>query len=124
MEFIKQRDEEIKSLSEQIRALEAQMERLQHPPPPSTSSKPSSVRELELEEQLHQLTVETSEMRVKLVEAEDKKQEAVSQLESYGRKAEHLQQVIADLENKRKQNVIHEAVVAYCSACQDDIVEY
>ena len=117
----------MKTLSERIGTLEAQLERLQHSPPPSASSEPFYVHKLELEEQLHQLTVETSELRVKLVEAEDEKQEAVSRLESYGRKAEHLQQVIADLENKRKQNVIHEAVVAYscyCSAYQDDIVEY
>ena len=55
----------------------------------------------EKEEEINRLMVETSELRVKLVEVESEKRERERQLEAIHRQMEHLQQLIADLREKK-----------------------
>ena len=54
----------------------------------------------EEEEELHRLIVETSELRSKLVEAENEKQELERQLEATHRQIESFQQLIVELREK------------------------
>jgi len=53
------------------------------------------------EEELHMLTVETSELRAKLVEAENEKQEVERQLEAIHRKMVYFQELVAELREKK-----------------------
>ena len=72
---ISQKDAEIEKLSAHLKMIEKQLQSLllvQQTPHPSQS---------EHEAELQTLVLETSELRAKLVEAEDDKQEAVRQLE-------------------------------------------
>ena len=55
----------------------------------------------EEEEELHRLTVETSELRAKLVEAEDEKKEVERRLDATQRQMESFQQLIAELREKK-----------------------
>ena len=55
----------------------------------------------EKEEELHRLTVETSELRAKLVEAENEKQEVERQLEATHKKIESFQELVAELKEKK-----------------------
>ena len=74
---ISQKEGEIEKLSVRLKVMEKQLESLlqvQQPPHPSQSQP-------EREAELQTLVLETSELRAKLVEAEDDKQEAVRQLE-------------------------------------------
>jgi len=60
-----------------------------------------SDEEEEKEEELHRLTVETSELRAKFVEAENEKQEVERQLEATHRKIESFQELVAELREKK-----------------------
>ena len=64
----------------------------------------------EEEEELHRLTVETSELRVKFVEAEDEKQEGKRRLEATHQQMESFQQLIAEL---REKNAASQVVLEY-----------
>ena len=55
----------------------------------------------EEEEELHRLTVETSELKAKLVEAENEKQEVKRQLEATHRKTESFKELVAELREKK-----------------------
>ena len=54
----------------------------------------------EVEEKLHRLTVETSDLKVQLAEAEGEKLEAVRRLEAVQREKREMEQWIAELEKK------------------------
>ena len=86
---IADKDREIAELSGELQALQAQLQ--------TVYKYPSE----EKEEEVHRLMVETSELRVKLVEVEGEKWERERQLEAIHRQMEHLQQLIADLREKK-----------------------
>ena len=94
MEALKQtiadKEREIAELSGELQTLQAQLQ--------TVGKYPSEEDE---EEEVYRLMVETSELRAKLVEAEDEKQEGKRQLEAIHRQREHLQQLIADLREKK-----------------------
>ena len=89
---IADKDREIAELSGELQTLQAQLQ---------TVSKYPSEEEEEEEEEVYRLMMETSELRAKLVEAEGEKQEGKRQLEVIHRQREHLQQLIADLREKK-----------------------
>ena len=93
MEALKQtianKDREIAELSEELQTLQAQLQ--------TVDRYPSE----EKEEEVNRLMVETSELRVKLVEVEGEKQERERELGAIHRQMEHLQQLIADLREKK-----------------------
>ena len=86
---IAEREREIAELSEELQTLQARLQGM------------SRCQSEEEEEELHRLTVETSELRAKLVEAEDEKQEGKRRLEATHRQMESLQQLIAELREKK-----------------------
>ena len=86
---IAEKDREIVELSGELQKLQAQLQ--------TVDKYPSE----EKEEEVYRLMVETSELRVKLVEVEGEKQERERQLEAIHRQMEHLQQLIADLREKK-----------------------
>ena len=86
---IADKDREIAELSGELQTLQAQLK---------TVDKYSSE---EKEEEVNRLMVETSELRAKLVEVEGEKWERERQLEAIHRQMEHLQQLIADLREKK-----------------------
>ena len=88
-QFIADKDREIAELSGELQTLQAQLK--------TVDKYPSE----EKEEEVYRLMVETSELRAKLVEVEDEKQERERQLEAIHRQKEHLQQLIADLREKK-----------------------
>ena len=83
------KDREIAELSGELQRLETQLQTL--------GKYPSE----EEEEEMHRLTVETSELRAKLVEAEHVKWERESRLVAAHQKMELLQQLIAELREKK-----------------------
>ena len=83
------KDREIAELSGELQTLQAQLQ--------TVDKYPSE----EKEEEVYRLMVETSELRAKLVEVEGEKQEGERQLEAIHRQMEHLQQLIADLREKK-----------------------
>ena len=87
---ITQKDEEIRRLSEEVQTLEAQLQEVLQ----------THTRVDEVEEKLHRLTVETSDLRVQLAEAEGEKLEAVRRLEGVRREKREMEQWIAKLEKK------------------------
>ena len=93
MEALKQtiadKDREIAELSGELQTLQAQLQ--------TVDKYPSE----EKEEEVYRLMVETSELRAKLVEVEGEKWERERQLEAIYRQLEHLQQLIADLREKK-----------------------
>ena len=93
MEALKQtiadKDRAIAELSEKLQTLHTQLQEVDNYPSE------------EKEEEVYRLMVETSELRAKLVEAEDEKQEGKRQLEVIHRQREHLQHLIADLREKK-----------------------
>ena len=98
MEALKQtiadKDREIAELSGELQTLQAQLQ--------TVSKYPSEEEEEEEEEEeVHRLMVETSELRAKLVEAEGEKWERERQLVAAHQKMELLQQLIADLREKK-----------------------
>ena len=86
---IAEKDREIAELSGELQTLHAQLQTVDKCPPE------------EKEEEVNRLMVETSELRAKLVEVEGEKQERERQLEAIHRQKEHLQQLIADLREKK-----------------------
>ena len=95
-EAITQKDEEIRRLSEEVQTLEAQLQEV--------LQQQSHTRADEVEEKLHRLTVETSDLRVQLAGAEGEKLEAVRRLEGVQREKREMEQWIAELEKKRMVN--------------------
>ena len=98
MEALKQtiadKDREIAELSGELQRLQAQLQ--------TVSKYPSEEEEEEEEEEeVHRLMVETSELRAKLVEAEGEKWERERQLVAAHQKMELLQQLIAELREKK-----------------------
>ena len=89
---IAEKDNEIVELSKDLEALQTQ---------PHGVNRCQSDEEEEKEEELHRLTVETSELRAKLVEAENEKQEVERQLEATHRKIESFQELVAELREKK-----------------------
>ena len=83
---IAEREREIAELSEELQTLQARLQ---------------GVSRCQSEEEEHRLTVETSELRAKLVEAEDEKQEGKRRLEATHRQMESFQQLIAELREKK-----------------------
>ena len=86
---IADKDREIAELSGELQTLQAQLQ--------TVDKYPSE----EKEEEVNRLMVETSELRVKLVEVEGEKQEGERELGAIHRQMEHLQQLIADLREKK-----------------------
>ena len=86
---IAEREREIAELSGELQTLQARLQGV------------SRCQSEEEEEELHRLTVETSELRAKLVEAEDEKQEGKRRLEATHRQMESFQQLIAELREKK-----------------------
>ena len=86
---IADKDREIAELSGELQTLQAQLK---------TVDKYLSE---EKEEEVNRLMVETSELRAKLVVVEGEKWEGERQLEAIHRQKEHLQQLIADLREKK-----------------------
>ena len=105
---IAEREREIAELSEELQTLQARLQGV------------SRCQSEEEEEELHRLMVETSELRAKLVEAEDEKQEGKRRLEATHRQMESFQQLIAELREKKNAasqvvlecvcHIIHEPV--------------
>ena len=87
---IADKDREIAELSGMLQTLQAQLQTMGNYP-----------SEEEEEEEVYRLMMETSELRAKLVEVDDKKQEGERQLEAIHRQTEQLQQLIADLREKK-----------------------
>ena len=96
MEALKQtvadKDREIAELSEELQTLQAKLQ--------TVGDYPSNMKDEE-EEEMHRLMVETSELRAKLVEAEHEKWERERRLVSAHQKMELLQQLIAELREKK-----------------------
>ena len=88
-QIIADNDREIAELSGELQTMQAQLQ--------TVDKCPSE----EKEEEVNRLMVETSELRVKLVEVEGEKQERERELEAIHRQKEHLQQLIADLRKKK-----------------------
>ena len=86
---IVEKEMEIFRLSEELQTLQARLQGV------------NRCQSEEEEEELHRLTVETSELRAKLVEAEDEKQEGKRRLEATHRQMESFQQLIAELREKK-----------------------
>ena len=86
---VSDKDREITELSGKLETLQAQLQ--------AVSKYPSE----EEEEEVYRLTVETSDLRAKLVEAEGEKQKGKRQLEAIHQQKEHLQHLIADLREKK-----------------------
>ena len=86
---VAEKDREIVRLSEELQTLQAKLQ---------TVVKHSSEAE---EEEVYTLTVETSELRVKLVEVEDEKLEMERKLEVTHQHMELLQQLIVELREKK-----------------------
>ena len=86
------KDREIAELSGKLQTLQAQLQIV---------SKSEEEAEEEEEEKVHRLVVETSELRAKLVEAEREKWERERQLVAAHQKMELLQQLIAELREKK-----------------------
>ena len=86
---IADKDREIVELSGELQTLQTQLQ--------TVDKYPSE----EKEEEVYRLMVETSELKAKLVEVEGEKQERERQLEAIHRQKEHLQQLIADLREKK-----------------------
>ena len=84
------KDREIAELSEELQTLQAKLQ--------TVGDYPSNMEE---EEEVHRLMVETSELRAKLVEAGHEKWERERQLVSAHQKMELLQQLIAELREKK-----------------------
>ena len=97
---IAERERKIAELSEELQTLQARLQGV------------SRCQSEEEEEELHRLTVETSELRAKLVEDEDEKQEGKRQLEATHRQMESFQQLIAEL--REKKNAASQVVLECC----------
>ena len=84
------KDREIAELSGELQTLQAQLQTVSEYPPKA-----------EKEEEVYRLMVETSELRAKLVEAKGEKWEKERQLVAAHQNMELLQQLIAELREKK-----------------------
>ena len=75
-QVVSQKSEEIDKLLVQLQQLEEKGQDMQ-----VESTQQHSVQQLKFEQQLHQLTVDSSKLKMKLVETEDEKAEAVRLME-------------------------------------------
>ena len=104
MEALKQtiahKEGEMKGLCTQLKSQEALLQGLlTHPPP---VAKPDPTQDLEVEEELKRLTIEVAELRARLVEAEDVKQEAQRQMEVAQLESRLLQEFTTELKAARQ----------------------
>ena len=88
---IADKDREIAELSEELQTLQSQLQEIGK----------CQLEEKKEEDEVHRLMVEASDLRAKLVEAEGEKQEGERQLEATYQHMEYLQQLIADLGEKK-----------------------
>ena len=111
---IVEREREIAELSEELQTLQARLQGV------------SRCQSEEEEEELHRLTVETSELRAKLVEAEDEKQEGKRRLEATHRQMDSFQQLIAELREKKNaaSQVVLERVSHHTCTCLYSATRY
>ena len=89
---IAEKNSEIVELSKELGTLQTRLHRV---------NRCQSDEEEEKEEELHRLTVETSELRAKLVEVENEKQEVERWLEATHQKIESFQELVAELREKK-----------------------
>ena len=89
---IAEKDSEIVELSKDLETLQNRLHGV---------NRCQSDEEEEKEEELHRLTVETSELRAKLVETENEKQEVERQLEATHQKIVSFQELVAELREKK-----------------------
>ena len=89
---IVEKDSEIAELSKELKTLKTRLHWV---------NGYQSNEEKEEEEELHKLTVKTSELRAKLVEAENEKQKVERRLEAIHRETESLQELVAELRERR-----------------------
>ena len=87
---IADKDRKIAELLGELQTLQAQLQTVK-----------KEEEEEEEEEEVYRLMVETSELKAKLVEVEGEKQKRERQLEAIHQQKEHLQQLIADLREKK-----------------------
>ena len=87
---IADKDRKIAELLGELQTLQAQLQTVK-----------KEEEEEEEEEEVYRLMVETSELKAKLVEVKGEKQERERQLEAIHQQKEHLQQLIADLREKK-----------------------
>ena len=88
---IVEKDSEIAELSKELKTLQTRLHAVNR----------CQSDEEEEEEELHRLTVESSELRAKLIKAENEKQEVERQLEATHRKMVSFQELIAELREKK-----------------------
>ena len=88
---IADKDREIAELSEELQTLQSQLQEIGK----------CQLEEKKEEDEVHRLMVEASDLRAKLVEAEGEKQEGERRLEATYQHMEYLQQLIADLGEKK-----------------------
>ena len=89
---IAKKDSEIAELSKELKTLKTRLHWV---------NGYQSNEEKEEEEELHKLTVETSELRAKLVEAENEKQKVERRLEAIHRKMVFFQELVTELREKK-----------------------
>ena len=101
---ITQKDDKIRRLSKEVQTLEAQLQ--------AVLQQQAQTSKDEVEEELHRLTVETSDLRVQLAEAEGEKLEAVRRLEGARREKREMEQWIAELKAKVSWRVMEILCIA------------
>ena len=89
---IAEKEEELKCLSNQLQMQEAMLQQKLKQQQANTAK-----CQLELEDQVHSLTNEVTELQSKLVQVEDEKQEAVRQLEADQKEKMFLREFIDEL---------------------------
>ena len=88
---IAEKDSEIAELSKELETLQTRLHGMNR----------CQLDKEKEEEELHRLTVETLELRAKLVEVENEKQELERRLEATHRKLESFQELVAELREKK-----------------------
>ena len=105
MEALKQtvalKEGEVKGLYTQLQSQEALLQKLLTQPSPV--AKPDLTQDLEVEDELKGLTVEVAELRVRLVEVENMKQEAQRQMEVAQLESRLLQEFTTELRAARQR---------------------
>jgi len=107
---IAEKDSEIAELSKELEKLQTRLHRM---------NRCQLDEEEEEEEKLHRLTVETSELRAKLVGAENEKQEMERRLEATHRKMLYFQELVAELREKSAASQVDMECVCPTSMCID-----
>ena len=112
---ISQKDEEVQRVFRQLQSCEALLQQQTTKSSPSYESSTCTPKtiptyELRKEEEIFQATNEVTELRVRLVQMEDEKQEAVRQLEAAQLEKKLQQEIIAELDARTRAAVSHIAV--------------